>query len=63
MALRGPRTSGDIRGWTDLELQRERLKTALLQDSWLGPVITDADAELRRLRKHEQPDGGDSSSR
>jgi superfamily II DNA or RNA helicase len=38
------------------ELQRERLKTALLQDSWLGPVITDADAELRRLRKHEQPD-------
>lgn len=40
------------------ELQRERLKTALLQDSWLGPVITDADAELRRLRMQEQPDAG-----
>jgi hypothetical protein len=40
------------------ELQRERLKTALLQDSWLGPVITDAHAELRRLRKQEQPDAG-----
>ena len=40
------------------ELQRERLKTALLQDSWLGPVITDAHAELRRLRKREQPDAG-----
>ncbi|THJ24758.1 MAG: ATP-dependent helicase [Nitrospira sp. CG24E] len=40
------------------ELQRERLKTALLHDSWLGPVITDAHAELRRLRKQEQPDAG-----
>lgn len=40
------------------ELQRERLKTALLQDSWLGPVITDAHAELRRLRKQEQRDAG-----
>jgi hypothetical protein len=29
-----------------------------LQDSWLGPVITDAHAELRRLRKQEQPDAG-----
>ena len=40
------------------ELQRERLKTALLQESWLGPVIRDAHAELRRLRKQEQPDAG-----
>ena len=40
------------------ERQRERLKTALLQDSWLGPVIADAHAELGRLRKHEQPDAG-----
>ena len=40
------------------DLQRERLKTALLQDSWLGPVMTDAHAELCRLRKQEQPDAG-----
>src|SRR4029078_9645834 len=40
------------------DLQRERLKTALLQDSWLGPVITDAHAELLRLRQREQPDAG-----
>jgi superfamily II DNA or RNA helicase len=38
--------------------QRERLKTALLQESWLGPVITDAHAQLVRLRKEEQPDAG-----
>lgn len=38
--------------------QRERLKTALLQESWLGPVITDAHAQLVRLRKQEQPDAG-----
>lgn len=38
--------------------QRERLKTALLQESWLGPVITDAHAQLTRLRKEEQPDAG-----
>ena len=38
--------------------QRERLKTALLQDTWLGPVITDAHAQLTRLRKQEQPDAG-----
>ncbi len=38
--------------------QRERLKTALLQDTWLGPVITDAHAQLTRLRKEEQPDAG-----
>lgn len=38
--------------------QRERLKTALLQDTWLGPVITDAHAQLMRLRKQEQPDAG-----
>lgn len=38
--------------------QRERLKTALLQDSWLGPVVTDAHAQLTRLRKEEQPDAG-----
>jgi superfamily II DNA or RNA helicase len=40
------------------ELQRERLKTALLQDSWLGPVIADAHSELRRVRKQEQQDAG-----
>lgn len=38
--------------------QRERLKTALLQETWLGPVITDAHAQLTRLRKEEQPDSG-----
>ena len=38
--------------------QRERLKTALLQDTWLGPVITDAHAQLTRLRKEEQSDAG-----
>jgi superfamily II DNA or RNA helicase len=38
--------------------QRERLKTALLQDTWLGPVIADAHAQLTRLRKQEQPDAG-----
>jgi superfamily II DNA or RNA helicase len=40
------------------ERQRERLKTALLQENWLGPVIADAHAELSRLRKQEQPDAG-----
>lgn len=38
--------------------QRERLKTALLQESWLGPVIADAHAQLTRLRKEEQMDAG-----
>jgi superfamily II DNA or RNA helicase len=38
------------------ERQRERLKTALLQESWLGPVIADAHQQLTRLRKQEQPD-------
>ena len=38
------------------ERQRERLKTALLQESWLGPVIGDAHQHLTRLRKQEQPD-------
>ncbi len=38
--------------------QRERLKTALLQESWLGPVIQDAHAQLTRLRAEEQPDAG-----
>jgi len=38
--------------------QRERLKTALLQDTWLGSVIADAHAQLSRLRKQEQPDAG-----
>src|SRR5574337_2158613 len=38
--------------------QRERLKTALLQETWLGPVITDAHAQLTHLRKQEQPDAG-----
>ncbi len=38
--------------------QRERLKTALLQESWLGPVIADAHAQLTRIRKEEQPDAG-----
>ncbi|MEX5215543.1 MAG: DEAD/DEAH box helicase family protein [Nitrospiraceae bacterium] len=40
------------------ERRRERLKTALLQETWLGPVIADAHAELTRLRKQEQPDAG-----
>lgn len=40
------------------ERQRERLKTALLQESWLGPVVTDAHAQLTRLRKEEQSDAG-----
>ena len=40
------------------ERQRERLKTALLQESWLGPVLSDAHAELQRLRKQEQADAG-----
>ncbi len=38
--------------------QRERLKTALIQESWLGPVITDAHTQLTRLRKEEQADAG-----
>ena len=38
--------------------QRERLKTALLQETWLGPVVTDAHTKLSRLRKEEQPDAG-----
>jgi superfamily II DNA or RNA helicase len=38
--------------------QRERLKTALLQESWLGSVIADAHAQLTQLRKEEQPDSG-----
>ena len=38
--------------------QRERLKTALLQDTWLGPVITDAHVQLTRLRKQEHADAG-----
>ena len=38
------------------ERQRERLKTALLQESWLGPVIADAHKQLTLLRKQEQPD-------
>jgi superfamily II DNA or RNA helicase len=40
------------------ERRRERLKTALLQDTWLGSVIADAHAELARVRKQEQPDAG-----
>jgi superfamily II DNA or RNA helicase len=40
------------------ERRRERLKTALLQETWLGPVVADAHAELTRLRKQEQPDAG-----
>ncbi|BFU93359.1 MAG: conserved protein of unknown function [Nitrospira sp.] len=38
------------------ERQRERLKTALLQENWLGPVVTDAHRQLTLLRKQEQPD-------
>jgi superfamily II DNA or RNA helicase len=38
------------------ERQRERLKTALLQENWLGPVIADAHRQLTLLRKEEQPD-------
>jgi superfamily II DNA or RNA helicase len=40
------------------ERQRERLKTALLQETWLEPVLRDAHAELQRLRKQEQSDAG-----
>ena len=32
------------------------MKTALLQESWLGPVIADAHKQLTLLRKQEQPD-------
>ena len=38
--------------------QRERLKTALLQESWLGQVIKDAHTQLTQLRKEEQADAG-----
>ncbi len=38
--------------------QRERLKTALLQESWLGQVVADAHAQLTQLRKEEQSDAG-----
>ncbi|GKS59688.1 hypothetical protein YTPLAS18_32150 [Nitrospira sp.] len=38
------------------ERQRERLKTALLQESWLGRVIADAHTELQRIRGQEQAD-------
>jgi len=38
--------------------QRERLKTALLQESWLGSVLTDAHVQLTRVRREEQPDAG-----
>jgi len=38
--------------------QRERLKTALLQETWLGSVITDAHTQLTCLRKQEQPNAG-----
>lgn len=38
--------------------QRERLKTALLQKTWLGSVISDAHTQLARVRKEEQPDAG-----
>ena len=40
------------------ERQRERLKTALLQETWLEPVLRDAHTELQRLRKQEQSDAG-----
>ena len=38
------------------ERQRERLKTALLQESWLGSVVADAHRQLTLVRKQEQPD-------
>lgn len=37
---------------------RERLKTALLREDWLGQVIQDAHAELIRLRTSGHPDAG-----
>jgi superfamily II DNA or RNA helicase len=39
--------------------RRERLKTALLQDQWLGEVIRDANAQLSKLRTggHENAGG------
>jgi len=40
------------------ERQRERLKTALVQENWLGPVVADAHEQLTLLRKREQPDAG-----
>lgn len=36
--------------------ERERLKTALLHDGWLGQVMTDAHGALVKLRMSEQPD-------
>jgi len=38
--------------------RQERLKTALLQNDWLCPVIRDADAELQKLRRHSDPAAG-----
>ncbi|MCP9439147.1 MAG: DEAD/DEAH box helicase family protein [Nitrospira sp.] len=41
-----------------IDRRRERLKTALLQESWLGSVIADAHEQLVRVRREEQPDAG-----
>lgn len=38
--------------------QRERLKTALLHEGWLGQVVADAHAQLNALRSGEHPDAG-----
>lgn len=38
--------------------QRERLKTALLHEDWLGQVVTDAQIALGQLRMTEQPEAG-----
>lgn len=38
--------------------QRERLKTALLHEDWLGQVVVDAHAALCKLRTADHPDAG-----
>ena len=38
--------------------QHERLKTALLQENWLGQVLLDANAKLTEIRAAGHPDAG-----
>ncbi len=38
--------------------QRERLKTAILHDGWIGHVLTDAHIALGKLRMEDQADAG-----
>jgi superfamily II DNA or RNA helicase len=50
---RGQRISATFSDGLKAERRRERLKTALLQSEWLGPVLNDANTELTRLRATE----------